>query len=90
MLTDTDKPLMGRLQESQGVIPLPASMPSQAIVDVSLRYVMLSDTDKPLMGRLQESQGVIPLPASMPSQAIVDVSENMRAKIYAMFGKIGT
>ena len=50
---------------------------------------MVADADKPLMGALQERQGVIPLPASMPSQAIVDVSENMRAKIYAMFGKIG-
>ncbi|KAK2187769.1 hypothetical protein NP493_155g04048 [Ridgeia piscesae] len=49
----------------------------------------IMDADKPLMGALQESEGVIPLPASMPSQAIVDVSENMRAKIYAMFGKIG-
>ena len=37
----------------------------------------------------QEDQGVIPLPAACPSQAIVDVSENMRAKIYAIFGKIG-
>ena len=51
--------------------------------------LVVADADKPLMGALQESQGVIPLPASMPSQAIVDVSENMRAKIYAMFGKIG-
>ena len=41
------------------------------------------------MGKLQESQGVIPLPAKCPSQAIVDVSENMRAKIYALFCKIG-
>ena len=42
------------------------------------------------MGSLQEKQGVICLPASCPSQAIVDVSENMRAKIYALFCKIGT
>ena len=54
-----------------------------------LGCVVLIDADKPLVGDLQESQGIIPLPASMPSQAIVDVSENMRAKIYAMFGKIG-
>ena len=42
------------------------------------------------MGDLQEKQGVIPLPANAPSQAIVDVSENMRAKIYALFCKLGT
>ncbi|XP_077978018.1 cilia- and flagella-associated protein 69-like [Glandiceps talaboti] len=47
------------------------------------------DHSKPLMGVLQEAQGVIPLPAHCPSQAIVDVSENMRAKIYAVFCKIG-
>jgi len=49
----------------------------------------ISDPLKPLMGVLQEKQGVIPLPASNPSQSIVDVSENMRAKIYSIFGKIG-
>ena len=42
------------------------------------------------MGDLQEKQGVISLPATAPSQAIVDVSENMRAKIYALFCKLGT
>lgn len=47
------------------------------------------DVFKPLMGALQEKQGVIPLPASCPSQSIVDVSENMRAKIYSIFCKIG-
>ena len=41
------------------------------------------------MGELQEKQGVISLPASCPSQSIVDVSENMRAKIYSIFCKIG-
>ena len=48
-----------------------------------------ADSSKPLMGVLQEEQGVISLPAHCPSQAIVDVSENMRAKIYALFCKIG-
>ncbi|CAH1788088.1 unnamed protein product [Owenia fusiformis] len=49
----------------------------------------IADTTKPLVGALQKDQGVIPLPANCPSQAIVDVSENMRAKIYAIFCKIG-
>ncbi|XP_032242668.2 cilia- and flagella-associated protein 69 isoform X2 [Nematostella vectensis] len=49
----------------------------------------IADPKKPLEGRLQERQGVIPLPADRPSQSIVDVSENMRAKIFSMFCKIG-
>ena len=49
----------------------------------------ISDVTKPLMGALQEYQGVVPLPASNPSQSIVDVSENMRAKLYSLFCKIG-
>ncbi|KAM7433104.1 hypothetical protein ABFA07_016561 [Porites harrisoni] len=49
----------------------------------------MADLQRPLMGTVQERQGVIPLPADRPSQAIVDVSENMRAKIYSMFCKLG-
>ena len=49
----------------------------------------IADLQRPLMGTVQERQGVIPLPADRPSQAIVDVSENMRAKIYSMFCKLG-
>lgn len=49
----------------------------------------IADTQKPLLSQLQDSQAVISLPASCPSQAIVDVSENLRAKIYAVFNKIG-
>ena len=41
------------------------------------------------MGRMQEELGVISLPAKYKSQAIVDVLENMRAKIYSIFCKIG-
>ena len=41
------------------------------------------------MGQFQENQGTMTLPASCPSQSIVDVSENMRAKLYALFCKIG-
>lgn len=47
------------------------------------------DVSKPLMGRIQEEQGAVSLPASCASQAIVDVSENLRAKIYALFFKVG-
>ncbi|ELU15468.1 hypothetical protein CAPTEDRAFT_176397 [Capitella teleta] len=49
----------------------------------------IKDIHRPLMGGLQEQQGVIAVPANCPSQAIVDVSENMRAKLYALFCKTG-
>lgn len=54
-----------------------------------LYFARVADLKRPLMGTVQERQGVIPLPASRPSQAIVDVSENMRAKLYSMFCKLG-
>ena len=41
------------------------------------------------MGSFQEEAGIKPLPANQPSHAITDISENMRAKIYALFCKIG-
>jgi hypothetical protein len=47
----------------------------------------LADPDTPLKG--QGSGGVVPLPADMPSMAIVDVADNLRAKIHAIFSKIG-
>ena len=54
-----------------------------------LSFARVADLKRPLMGTVQERQGVIPLPAGRPSQAIVDVSENMRAKLYSMFCKLG-
>ena len=41
------------------------------------------------MGAVQDKAGIVPLPANSRSQAIVDVCENMRAKVYALFCKIG-
>ncbi|KAL8615408.1 hypothetical protein ACOMHN_036228 [Nucella lapillus] len=49
----------------------------------------ITEIGKPLMGRIQEERGTVSLPANWPSQAIVDVSENMRAKIYSLFCKVG-
>lgn len=49
-----------------------------------------ADVKRPLIGQVQEKQTVVPLPSGAPSQAIVDVSENLRAKIYAVFCKLGT
>ncbi|XP_073891662.1 cilia- and flagella-associated protein 69 isoform X6 [Macaca fascicularis] len=46
------------------------------------------DTKKPLFTSFQEEHKIIPLPANCPSIAIMDVSENIRAKIYAILGKL--
>lgn len=47
------------------------------------------DTKKPLFTSFQEEQKTIPLPANCPSIAVMDVAENVRAKIYAVLGKLG-
>ncbi|KAI8777748.1 cilia- and flagella-associated protein 69 isoform X1 [Biomphalaria glabrata] len=49
----------------------------------------ITDLRRPLMGQIQADLGVIPLPASCVSLAIADVSENIRAKIYSLFCKMG-
>ena len=61
------------------------------MMKIIIDCIFSTDTDvsRPLMGRIQEERGTVSLPANCPSQAIVDVSENMRAKIYSLFCKIG-
>ncbi|XP_075413469.1 cilia- and flagella-associated protein 69 [Tenrec ecaudatus] len=46
------------------------------------------DTKKPLLTSFQEEQKVMPLPANCPTVAVMDVAENVRAKIYAVLGKL--
>ncbi|XP_006834376.1 PREDICTED: uncharacterized protein C7orf63 homolog isoform X2 [Chrysochloris asiatica] len=46
------------------------------------------DTKKPLFTSFQEEQKVVPLPANCPTVAVMDVAENIRAKIYAVLGKL--
>lgn len=41
------------------------------------------------MGKSQRDSPLQALPSHCPSQAVVDVSENLRAKLYAIFCKIG-
>lgn len=42
------------------------------------------------MGKVQkESVSSVPLPADVASPAVVEVSENIRAKIYTIFSKLG-
>ncbi|XP_036038018.1 cilia- and flagella-associated protein 69 isoform X2 [Onychomys torridus] len=49
---------------------------------------MIVDTKKPLFTSFQEEQKITPLPANCPSVAVMDVAENIRAKIYAVLGKL--
>ncbi|KAM4874416.1 cilia- and flagella-associated protein 69 isoform 1-T1 [Thomomys bottae] len=46
------------------------------------------DTKHPLFTSFQEEQRIMPLPANCPSIAVMDVAENIRAKIYAVLGKL--
>nr|XP_027811907.1 cilia- and flagella-associated protein 69 isoform X3 [Marmota flaviventris] len=46
------------------------------------------DTKKPLFTSFQEEQKIMPLPANCPSVAVMDIAENIRAKIYAVLGKL--
>ena len=49
---------------------------------------MCLDTSNPLTSaQVEETQRS--LPSNVPSRAIVEVSENMRAKIYGLFCRLG-
>ncbi|GAB1605854.1 hypothetical protein Ahia01_000867700, partial [Argonauta hians] len=50
---------------------------------------VISNIIFPLAGSIQRKQGIVLQPAKCASPAIVEVSENMRAKIYCLFTKIG-
>ncbi|XP_043729025.1 cilia- and flagella-associated protein 69 isoform X3 [Cervus elaphus] len=52
------------------------------------KYGKIVDTKKPLFTSFQEEQKIIPLPANCPTVAVMDVAENIRAKIYAVLGKL--
>ena len=42
------------------------------------------------MGKVQmQCESSVPLPADVASPAIVEISENIRAKIYTIFSKLG-
>lgn len=58
-------------------------------VIIVVELFVFADLQRPLLSCLQDCQAVIPLPANCPSQSIVDVSENLRAKLYSIFNKIG-
>ncbi|CAI9736367.1 ciliaflagella69-likeassociated and flagella-associated 69-like [Octopus vulgaris] len=50
---------------------------------------LISAVKNPLAGLTQREQGIVLQPAFCASPAIVDVTENMRAKIYCLFTKLG-
>jgi hypothetical protein len=50
---------------------------------------VIADPENPLSPHSDRPRSVVSLPASCPSAAIVDVSENIRAKLYSIFSKIG-
>ncbi|XP_037008433.2 cilia- and flagella-associated protein 69 isoform X2 [Artibeus jamaicensis] len=52
------------------------------------KHGMIIDTKRPLFTSFQEEQKVMPLPANCPTVAVMDVAENIRAKIYAVLGKL--
>ncbi|XP_068091630.1 cilia- and flagella-associated protein 69 isoform X2 [Hyperolius riggenbachi] len=52
-------------------------------------YGRIVDAKRPLAGQFQEEQEVTPMPANCFSVAIMEVAENIRAKIYSVFSRIG-
>ncbi|XP_076850225.1 cilia- and flagella-associated protein 69 [Brachyhypopomus gauderio] len=49
----------------------------------------IADVKKPLLSRYQEVESQESVPANRPSAAVLDVAENLRAKIYALFCRLG-
>ncbi|XP_075275498.1 cilia- and flagella-associated protein 69 isoform X5 [Opisthocomus hoazin] len=47
------------------------------------------DMKRPIASSFQKQQEVIPMPANCPSFAIMEISENIRAKLYSLFCKLG-
>lgn len=52
-------------------------------------YGRIVDAERPLVGQFQEEQQVVPMPANCFSVAIMEVAENIRAKIYSVFSRLG-
>ncbi|NXN36145.1 CFA69 protein, partial [Rhinoptilus africanus] len=53
------------------------------------QYGRLVDLKRPIASSFQKQQEVIPVPANCPSFAIMEISENIRAKLYSLFCKLG-
>nr|DBA25193.1 TPA: hypothetical protein GDO54_012751 [Pyxicephalus adspersus] len=52
-------------------------------------YGRIIDAERPLVGQFQDEQEVVPMPANCFSVAIMEVAENVRAKIYSVFCRLG-
>ncbi|MBH0219693.1 hypothetical protein GH793_16055, partial [Listeria monocytogenes] len=53
------------------------------------QYGEIADMKKPLETKYQKQEPLKSIPAKSPSAAVMDVTENLRAKIYAIFCKLG-
>ncbi|XP_062844662.1 cilia- and flagella-associated protein 69-like [Trichomycterus rosablanca] len=49
----------------------------------------LADVKNPILSMYQEQEALQSVPANTPSPAVLDVSENLRAKIYTLFCRLG-
>ncbi|NXL93444.1 CFA69 protein, partial [Alectura lathami] len=49
----------------------------------------IADVKRPIVSSFQKQQEVISMPANCPSFAIIEISENIRAKLYLLFCKLG-
>ncbi|KAM9308129.1 cilia- and flagella-associated protein 69 [Gastrophryne carolinensis] len=52
-------------------------------------YGRITDTSRPLVSQFQAEQEVTPMPASCFTVAIMEVAENIRAKVYSVFSRLG-
>ncbi|XP_049624859.1 LOW QUALITY PROTEIN: cilia- and flagella-associated protein 69 [Suncus etruscus] len=52
------------------------------------KYGKIIDCRNLMFTSFQEEQKLMPLPANCPTLAVMDVAENIRAKIYAVLGKL--
>jgi hypothetical protein len=54
-----------------------------------LDHGIIGETSRPLLTKSQSEHGVLSLPSHVQTSAIVDIGDNLRAKIFSMFCKIG-
>ncbi|NWR30297.1 CFA69 protein, partial [Tachuris rubrigastra] len=81
-----------RGEKAQTAASLLIQLWRQEELDLGVRrdqYGRVVDMKRPIASSFQRQQKVIPVPASCPSFAIMEISENMRAKLYSLFCKLG-
>ncbi|RXM28405.1 Cilia- and flagella-associated protein 69 [Acipenser ruthenus] len=85
--------LLGILKKTVGDSQEEDTISLEIKTDILLIASTLCENDlhrkKPLLCSYQEEEKVVSLPANSASAAVMDVSENMRAKIFSVFCKLG-